>query len=123
MPVIVSQLPSTCTMKEKRSGELSLPSLATPNSTAQSCCSSSLTATENQNCYCKFSLLRSTSPSCVVYTVFLFFCLFFLLHVSVQLHVLFEGGVDFFGKPADINDDWMKYVQASDTVTTVGCYQ
>ena len=34
-----------------------------------------------------------------------------------------QGQCYFFGKPADINDDRMKYVQASDTVMTVECYQ
>ena len=26
--------------------------------------------------------------------------------------LLFEGGVDFIEKPADINDSWIKYIQA-----------
>ena len=44
--------------------------------------------------------------------------LFFSLHVLVQL--LFEGGVYFFGKPADFKDGWIRYVvRMSDTVMTV----
>ena len=43
------------------------------------------------------------------------------LHVSVQL--LFEGGVYFIGKPADLNDGWILKVRTSDTVTTVRCWQ
>ena len=35
--------------------------------------------------------------------------LFFLLPVFVRL--LFEGGGYFFGKPADINDGWIRYVR------------
>ena len=31
------------------------------------------------------------------------------LHISVQL--LFEGGIYFSGKPTDINDSWIRYVQ------------
>ena len=34
--------------------------------------------------------------------------LFLSLHVSVWL--LFEVGVYFFGKPANINDSWIRYV-------------
>ena len=50
---------------------------------------------------------------CIVITVFLrsdAMATIFLLHLSVQL--LFEGSVYFFGKPADINDRWIKYIQA-----------
>ena len=36
--------------------------------------------------------------------------IFYSLLVIVWL--LFEGGVYFFGKPADINDGWIRYVQA-----------
>ena len=51
-----------------------------------------------------------------IYTVLTYFfdrtprLLLFLLHISVWL--LFEGGFYFFGKPADINDSWIRYVQA-----------
>ena len=39
----------------------------------------------------------------------LFFFFFFLLHVFVRL--LFEGGVYFFEKSADINNGWIRYVR------------
>lgn len=35
---------------------------------------------------------------------------FFLLLVFVQL--LFEGGIQVFGKPTDVNDGWIRYIQA-----------
>ena len=50
---------------------------------------------------------------CIVITVFLrsdAMATIFLLHLSVQL--LFEGSVYLFGKPADINNRWIKYIQA-----------
>ena len=53
---------------------------------------------------CKTSTLSLQSDAVT------FFFFFFLLHVSVWL--LFKGGVYFFGKPADINDSWIRYVRA-----------
>ena len=115
VPVIVSQLPSTCTMKEKGPGELSVPSPATPNSTAQTCCSSSLIATENQNCYCKLSLLRSTGPSYLVYFFDQMLQLpFFLLHFSVRL--LFKGSVISLANP-------LTSMMTVILLLTVECYQ
>ena len=35
---------------------------------------------------------------------------FLLMHVFIW--ILFEGGVYFFEKPADINEGWIRYVQA-----------
>ena len=50
---------------------------------------------------------------CIVITVFLrldVMATIFLLHLFVRL--LFEGSVYFFGKPADINNSWIKYIRA-----------
>ena len=37
--------------------------------------------------------------------------LLFLPLAFVRLHVVFKDGIYFFGKPADINNSWIKYEQ------------
>ena len=36
---------------------------------------------------------------------------FFLLLTGIWGRLLFEGGIYFFGKPADINNSWLRYIQ------------
>ena len=60
-------------------------------------------------------VVHFTSTDANILTVPYFFnqtpqLLFFSLLVFLRL--LFEGGVYFFGKLADINDGWIRYVQA-----------
>ena len=41
-----------------------------------------------------------------------YFFAYYFFSLLVIVRLLFEGGVYFFGKPADINDGWIRYVQA-----------
>ena len=61
-----------------------------------------------------FSLSGSHIQYFCVWTLWLL-CFFFAASfcaATVQGWLLFEGSVYFFGKPADINDDWIRYMGA-----------
>ena len=62
------------------------------------------------NCIVVHSLVFAKQVPYLFNLMLWLFFFFFLLHVSVWL--LFEGGVYFFGKPADINDSWIRYIRA-----------
>ena len=61
---------------------------------------------------CKYLTVGSTHDI-HVHILYIFdqtpWVLFFSLLAFVQL--LFEGGIYFFGKPADIKDGWIRYVR------------